>query len=359
MFGPILLQTLMPLNSGAYVPALRWRQAEYQALLRLDESVKDCIVPFITIPAIEFDFEAGTLKKTVHEHVHPFVARYRKKWGCRPAWVALDESIAKGRMNDGEHVFDYTLNGLRSFGGLGIPALPLSADPATKTAVKHAVSSDGHGVGAVVQLEDLMENDARMRVLELAADVGGSPSETDVIVDMGAPEYEPYEDFANLLVGVLVNFGDLAAFRNLVLIGSAFPESMSAVAKGSGELLRHDWLFYRVLTGKLLPEMRRPVYGDHTIVHPRFAATMDMRMARPAGKVVYTKSKAWGIRKGDPSSQTVDRCTVTAWRSSMIRSSSSEAVGSPRATNTSRDAQADRWVRVRKPAGRKWASTTT
>ena len=79
MFGRSLLQTLMPLGSGAYVPSLRWRQAEYQALLRLDESIKDRIVPLITIPPIEFDFEAGIPKKTMHEHVHPFVAmeRYR------------------------------------------------------------------------------------------------------------------------------------------------------------------------------------------------------------------------------------------------------------------------------------------
>ena len=298
MFGPILLQTLTPLDSGAYVPALRWRQAEYQALSRLDEAVKNRIVPFITIPAIEFDFEAGTLKKTVHEHVHPFVARFQKKWGWRPAWVGLDESIVKGRMNDGDHVFDYVLNGLRSFGGLGIPAVPLSSDPDTRTAVSRAVSADGYGVATVIQLEDLMQNDARARVLELVADVRGSPNETDIIVDMGAPEYEPYEVFADLLLAVLRNFGDLGAFRNFVLVGTAFPESMTAVAKGSGEIPRHDWLFYGVLTGKLSVEMRKPVYGDHTVVHPRFAATMDMRMARPAGKLVYTKSKAWGIRKG-------------------------------------------------------------
>ena len=63
MFGHSLLQTLMPLGSEAYVPSLRWRQAEYQALLRLDESIKDRIVPLITIPPIEFDFEAEYLRK--------------------------------------------------------------------------------------------------------------------------------------------------------------------------------------------------------------------------------------------------------------------------------------------------------
>ena len=31
----------MYLNEEIYVPALRWRQAEYQALLRLESSVKE------------------------------------------------------------------------------------------------------------------------------------------------------------------------------------------------------------------------------------------------------------------------------------------------------------------------------
>ena len=298
MFGSILLQELMPLDSRAYVPAVRWRQAEYQALLRLGESVKSRIVPFITIPPIEFDFETGTLSKAVHDHVYPFVDRYKKKWGCRAAWVALDESIATGRMNDGNHVLDYVLDGLRDFGGLAIPALRLGSPPEAKAAVARGISFDGHGVAAVIQIEDLMQADARTRVLDLVAEIGASPAEADMIIDLGAPEYEPYDDFADGLVSALLNFGDLHVFRNLVLIGTAIPDSMSTVAKGSGEIPRHDWLFFRALVNKLPSGARLPVYGDHTIVHPSFAATIDMRMVRPAGKLIYTKSKAWGTRKG-------------------------------------------------------------
>ena len=88
MLGASFLESLMPLSDGAYVPALRWRQAEYQALFRLKEPVKRRVVPLLTIPPVEFDFEVGELKKTVHEHVQPFVPRYLKKWGCRPAWVS-------------------------------------------------------------------------------------------------------------------------------------------------------------------------------------------------------------------------------------------------------------------------------
>ena len=53
----------MILTSGMYVPALRWRQGEYQALARLPATVRDRLVPYISIPEVEFDFEFGSQKK--------------------------------------------------------------------------------------------------------------------------------------------------------------------------------------------------------------------------------------------------------------------------------------------------------
>jgi hypothetical protein len=73
-----------------YVPALRWRQGEYQALFRLATAAKDRIVPYITIPEVEFDFELWQPKKTVQEHVHPFPARFNAKWGHPlPGWAYI------------------------------------------------------------------------------------------------------------------------------------------------------------------------------------------------------------------------------------------------------------------------------
>ena len=217
-------------------------------------------------------------------------------------------------MNGGVHVFDYVLDGLRGFGGLAIPALRLGTHQDAKEAVARALPYDGHGVAVVIGLEDLMQSNVRARVLGLVSDVGGHPSEADIVIDMGAPEYEPYGAFANALMGALTNLGDMGLFRNLVLIGTAIPESMSSIAKGSDEIPRHDWLFYQTLVKELLPDSRLPVYGDYTIVHPSFAATMDMRMVRPAGKVVYTKSKSWGTRKGsaffDDRGQMRSHCSV-------------------------------------------------
>ena len=53
----------MNLAPTTYVPALKWRQAEYQALLRLSDGAKSRIVPFLMIPPVEYDFEEEQPKR--------------------------------------------------------------------------------------------------------------------------------------------------------------------------------------------------------------------------------------------------------------------------------------------------------
>ena len=90
----------MIVKPGDYVPSLRWRTGEYQALFRLNDSAKRRIVPFIVIPEIEFDFEEWKDKKTVQEHVEPFPKRYKDKWGARQAWIDVHPKILAVPMDD-------------------------------------------------------------------------------------------------------------------------------------------------------------------------------------------------------------------------------------------------------------------
>lgn len=287
----------MKLTENTYVPALRWRQGEYQALLRLAPAVKERIVPFLTIPPVEFDFELQQPKKSVHEHVHPFVARYQKKWGSYPAWIALDPEIAAGRMNGLLHVFDYIFDGLRPTGSLAIPALPLAADSAELNAAARAASLDGRGAAVQLRLEDLMAGNPRKAIVNLAVALGIDLNELDVIIDLRAPNFEPYAAFASALIAALKRLGNLHEVRTLVLVGTAMVSSFAQIAKGSDEIPRHDWLFFRTLLGILPSGMRGLLYGDHTIVHPEFTA-QDMRMVKPSGKIVYTGPDIYATRKG-------------------------------------------------------------
>ncbi len=287
----------MILTKDMYVPAVRWRQGEYQALFRLAAAAKDRIVPFITIPEVEFDFETRQPKKSVQEHVHPFAARFNAKWGQRPAWVSVHPGIVDKPMGDGRDIPAYVFEALRVFQANAIPAAHLDVAPRIITSVQAIVAADGLGVAIAIRLEDLMKPDTRTRIDGLAASLGVTLDEVDLVVDLGAPNFEPYDAFAGALIAAVRRLGDLHAFRNFAVIGTAMPETFKDVAKGADQLPRHDWLFYRVLIGRMPVGMRLPNYGDYTIVHPEFKA-LDMRIIKAAGKLVYTTPGAWEVRKG-------------------------------------------------------------
>lgn len=287
----------MILTKEMYVPALRWRAAESRALMRLSEKAKQRIVPYITIPEREFDFDSRQSIKTIHEHVHPFVARYEKKWGGRPAWIGVHPGIADGVMNDGRDVLTYVFDGLRTLDHKIMPSIRLDAGDKIKESVSAITRRDGQGVAIAVRLEDLMKKDAFARVVAMFQSLGLSEEDVDLIVDLGGPNFQPYNTFAVALVAALRRLGDLNRFRNFVLISTAIPETFKEIPKGQGEVARHDWLFFNTLQSIIPSGMRSPIYGDYTIVHPDFTLK-DMRKLKPAGRIVYTTAKSWWVCKG-------------------------------------------------------------
>jgi hypothetical protein len=248
------------------------------------------------IPDIEFDFEEWEPKCTIDEHIAPFVGRYKTKWGTRPAWISVCDAICDTRLADGSNILTTVFDGIRSNSGRAIPALKISSSPSTLDAVDSICKKDCRGAGIILSLEDLMSSTINHSVLTIAGRIGVAAKEVDLIIDLGAPAYEPYPDFAAVLFYYLSNVLP-ESFRNLVIVGTSIPESYKDIAKGRDEILRHDWNFYRQLLSLFARSDANPVYGDYTIVHPNFSP-QDMRKLKPAGKLVYTTENSWIIYKG-------------------------------------------------------------
>lgn len=288
---------MIKLKQDHYVPSLRWRQGEYQALLELTDKAKAKSVPLITIPHIEYDFEASKLKHTVHEHVEPFPRRYKAKWGTRPAWIDIDKSLHDDGMKSGQNVVSYVFENLRQNGAQAVPVLTIGTEASVVARVASEIQKDKRGMALRARFEDIMRPTYTQAARDLMQSAGVTPDEVDFILDLGAPNYEPYGAFATGLRAALTRLGDLPKFRNFVLLGTAMPDTLSEVSKDGADLPRHDWLFYKSFVGSLPANIRRPNYGDYTVVHPSFTA-LDMRMLKPAGKIVYATSSSWSVYKG-------------------------------------------------------------
>lgn len=287
----------MMLGPQSYVPCLHWRAAEYQALMRLSDVAKERVKPLIVVPKPEYDFEKKRMKKSVPEQVEPFAKQFKLKWGDRPAWIDTHPEIAAVMLPDGKLPLGCVFDALAALGSAAVPVLRLSAPDEIKSAVAAMISRDSRGLGLRLRLEDMMRPGCDGLIAALLRSIDGHPEITDLIIDLGTPSYEPYDDFCDAFILAQENIGSVAAYRSFVIIGTAFPSSVK-LEKPGGELARHDWGFYKALRGKLPAGARLPVFGDYTIVPPNFSADFDFRKVNPPGKLVYTANGVWIVRKG-------------------------------------------------------------
>ena len=202
-------------------------------------------------------------------------------------------------MPDGRPVFTFVFDEIRKFKADAMPVASLDCTPKVVAQIAAIVATDKKGVGVRARIEHVMKTSFGINLDALFKTLKATTEETDLIVDLGTPNYQPYAAFAAALavaLGKIPNLPGLPQFhpRRLRLPGHAQSSASSPI----GYIERHDWKFYVKLLTKISKSMRSPLFGDYATVNPGFTAKMDMRKVNPAGKIVYTTTDKWFVRKG-------------------------------------------------------------
>lgn len=280
-----------------YVPVLKWRQGEYQALLRLDEVRRERVVPLIEITPPEFDFAEGKLKKTLEAQLEPFAHRLKAKWGVAPAFLDTFLLEPTARMPTGKHPLTYLMEEARKVGGQLTPVTSLERDLAHYNAVAGAVMIDGFGIAVRCTLDEIADPAFPKALEGLSENLGCDLSDVDLIIDLAAKNFEPLEDLADLVVAILKSDSVYDAVRSLILIGTSFPASMADIKGPSQTVTRSEWLLYKKVVAKLPAGFEPPTFGDYAISSADMPKG-DMRLLKPSASVRYTINDAWLITKG-------------------------------------------------------------
>jgi Beta protein len=280
-----------------YVPVLKWRQGEYQALMRLAASHKDRVTPLIEITPPDFDFEAQEPAKSIDDHLRKFGPRLKVKWGARPAFLDTSRLDPTARMFTGQHPLTHLLEAARAVDGRLIPVTALNRDLAHYNAVAAAHQVDQDGVAVRCSLDDVGDGSFAAQLLTLLAQLEVAVDDADLIIDLGRPNFEPVEDLATLLLACLQASPVFQQVRSLVIVATAFPASMADIKGPTQVLPRHEWRLYKALVDQLPKYMRIPTFGDYAIAAPELPQG-DMRLMKPSATVRYTIDDAWLISKG-------------------------------------------------------------
>ena len=254
-----------------YTPLLRWKAGERQALSELSPAAKAFVEPLIMLGSEQYAATKSpskkpprrTPKKALLSAPEAFVQQVLRAWGSEQN-VLLDASDLSD--TGGAHHLDLIAQTARDEGVKLIPATRLEVAPGYQQAVKRLLSVDRRGVALRIRLAELASAPTWLRTWLC------SPSETDLIVDLG----NSVGDVAALGVPVLDAFAALhdgPNWRSVTVAGGSMPQMLSGFKVGATPLTRSELKLWRGLNLYGLPY--RIDFGDYATVAPD-ALTIDV-----------------------------------------------------------------------------------
>ena len=283
-----------------YIPCLRWKQGEYQAVLRLSDTAKKTITPLIEIPERGWDFEKGMQAKTIDEHLAPFAKRVRDKWGKSTCFVDMNLIFENGseRMDKEIHPVTFIFDNLREMKCLAIPVIRLDMDKNYRQEIKKILTQDKLGICLRITIEQTAKSSFKSRLDSLLSELRIIPSESNFVLDLVTPNFVPLDGFAKVIQILIGRLPYLKDWRTFSIIGTSFPETMGGIKQGLQVVPRYEWQLYKKLVAALMKANRRlPSFGDYAISHPNILK-MDMRKVKPSAAIRYTIDDSWCIVKG-------------------------------------------------------------
>jgi hypothetical protein len=302
MFEIFDAETRMPSDNDGrfdhehYVPVLKWRQGEYQALWRLSEPVKDWISPLLEIPTEPWDFETETPAKSLDEHLERFGSRLKAKWNNRQCFIDSCYIDGSAQMATGQHHLEFLFDLARKEGAAPVPVSGLGRNPDYDSAVRNIIAQDHRGACVRLSADDFgdsISNDLH----DLFARLDAGPPNMHLVIDMaeeisGSPVAQGLAWKALLQQTPWLN-----DWMSVTVAATSFPGALpAALFRPHGLTPRSEWSAYRALLANI-GGLRIPTFGDYSVSHPQ-TELLDPRVLDPNAKIKYTVDGEWLIHTG-------------------------------------------------------------
>ncbi|WP_367185015.1 beta family protein [Trebonia sp.] len=277
-----------------YVPILKGRQGELAALAAIQPLTRQAILPVLEIVpgAVEEPERASQLRTLISR-----TAKRLETWaGSR---LLLDAAFLPPEAAPGDE-FGALGNSVIAAIDQGVDATPvvhLDDDPQVYRDAATLHGELHRGVALRLSTEDLDEDseDIEDALTELLDTLHVERGEVDLILDLGAVNGDlSVRAGARLVVDVLRGLSTVDEWRNVIVVGGAFPSDLSAYEAWTlGEAPRYDATLYDYLRQRR--RLRRiPTFGDYAVTHPILSGLP----YRSAPHLRYCVADRWLVLKG-------------------------------------------------------------
>jgi hypothetical protein len=289
----------MGFDHSHYVPILKGKQGELNALQNSDPKLLTKFTPLIEVPPIPPEWPEGQNEpipaKTIDEHLKAVTKAFAKSLKNIPSlfldgfYIELEDEL-----EDGSSPIDALFRAMRASKIQFIPTLGLDRVEDYADSVKAATESDGRGC-CLRLVESDLESFAELsgQVDSLLKFLSVPQSEVDLLLDFGSKV--PQKSALPFLIDALPSLNE---WRTLTIASSSFPDSMMGQKTNTvEELEREEWLAWLSVRSKKKAVKRVPTYGDYAINHP-VLAEINPRLMLMSPNIRYTDSVNYVVAKG-------------------------------------------------------------
>lgn len=284
-----------------YVPILRAKQGEFNALAQTEAAVRSQLTPLIELTPVSYepdDDEEGN-----GSHVDPslpqVIRRLEQSWGTdRRALLDLGLVPSTPAIAGGRHPVEFIADEARAAGVLAVFVTGPRRDDAFQDAVGTAAAADGRGVCVRLSNEDfadlggtIAEVDDMLGELELSYD------DADLILDFCDIAPDRIGPTALAATGLLRGLPMIGDWRTLTLAATAFPRVADYGPNSLNTGPRAEWAIWQSLLAQDNDLPRMPAFGDYTVGGVQTAYEQSAAVFRPSPNLRYTTQDDYLVLK--------------------------------------------------------------
>lgn len=282
-----------------YVPILKGKQGELDAIRETSRKVRERFTPLIEIPPIPPKYIDGQDEpvpaKNIAEHVNDVANSFVKALGADDpvlvdGFYIEEEQTLEGDIEPIERFFELLRGRAKC-----IPVTGLDRVQEYGAAIKNILSTDDRGCCLRLVEEDLEGmSDLEPQIKSLLKFLDIDAPKVHLLLDFGPAV--PSRSALPYQINALPRLKD---WRTLTISSSSFPANLENVARNSlEELERKEWSVWTSLRAKRKTLGRIPTFGDYAINHPELIE-IDPRLMRMSPNIRYTAELNFVIAKGE------------------------------------------------------------
>lgn len=282
----------------SYVPILRAKEGEFDALRNLYPHQRQGLVPLMDIQKFE-----STPKKKAQDYLSDVARDLVGAYGSAPFFLDLYWWAPSAKTESGEHVLTYAYGELAARGANAHVVIGYDRweDAEYSQAVRNVLSMNGgHGLLRLDNdaLEDMADPEHFDDVLgTILHDCNQAVSKLPVLIDLGDLCGKALMDLIPIATGAIQGL-KLRGFKTIILAGSSMPATINEAVKKQnsvGFISRQEMILWKTIFGEV--EGIQLVPGDYGVRSPRAS---DAKNPKTNGKIRYTVPNQYFIARGHP-----------------------------------------------------------